>query len=103
MSETASIDRRVAVAIRLLAAIGGGYAVAAGLASLGALGLSAASLLSRSEAVVLASMLAFPIYLALLVWGFAERRLGRLCLMLAAAALASWGGAFTLVRLTAGA
>jgi hypothetical protein len=48
-------------------------------------------------------MLAFPIYLALLVWGFAERRLGRLCLMLAAAALASWGGAFTLVRLTAGA
>ena len=97
------MNRSVSIAVRLLAAIGGGYAVAAGLAALGAVGLSAASLFPRSEAVVLASLLAFLIYLALLIWAFAERRLGRLCLMLAAAALVSWGGAWGLLRLTAGA
>jgi hypothetical protein len=97
-------NRKVAtIVIRLLAAVGGGYAVAAGIAAFGAVGLSAASLLPRSEAVVLTSMLAFLVYLALLIWAFAERHVGRLCAILAVAALASWGGAWGLVRLTAGA
>lgn len=95
--------RKVAIIIRLVAAVGGGYAVAAGISAFGAVGLAAASLLPRSEAVVLTSMLAFLIYLAVLIWAFAERHLGRLCAILAIAALASWGGAWGLVRLTGGA
>lgn len=92
----------VSVAVRLVAAIGGGYAVAAGLAALAAVVLPAAAVLPRSEAVVLSSMLAFLVYLALLIWGFAEQRLARLCVIFASAALVSWGGAWGLVRLTAG-
>ena len=92
----------LSVLVRLVAAIAGGYAVAAGLAALAAVALPAAKLMPRSEAVVLASMLAFLIYLALLIWAFADRRLARLCLVMAAAGIASWGGALGLVRLTAG-
>ncbi|MCW5735490.1 MAG: hypothetical protein KIS73_15255 [Enhydrobacter sp.] len=97
------VGRKAAIFIRLIAAVGGGYAVAAGISAFGAVALSAASLLPRSEAVVLTSMLAFLLYLALLIWAFAERHLGRLCAVLAVAALASWAGAWGLVRLTGGA
>ena len=88
-----------AVTVRIVAAVGGGYAVASGLAALAAVGLPAAQLMPRSEAVVLASMLAFLVYLVLLIWAFADRRLGRLCLALAIVGVASWGGALALVRL----
>lgn len=90
------------VLVRLVAAIGGGYAVAAGLAALAAVALPAAGLMVRSEAVVLASMLAFLVYLALLIWAFADRRLARLCLVMVLAGIASWGSAWGLLRLTAG-
>lgn len=93
---------RLSVLVRLVAAIGGGYAVAAGLAALAAAALSTGGVMARSEAVVLASMLAFLVYLALLIWAFADRRLARLCLMLTAAGIVSWGGAWGLLRLTAG-
>ncbi|MDB5489480.1 MAG: hypothetical protein JWQ58_3195 [Reyranella sp.] len=92
----------LSVLVRLVAAVGGGYAVAAGLAALAAVALPAAKLMPRGEAVVLASMLAFLVYLALLIWAFADRRLARLCLAMAAAGIASWSGALGLVRLTAG-
>ncbi len=92
----------LSVVVRLVAAIGGGYAVAAGLAALAAVALPAAGLMVRSEAVVLASMLAFLVYLALLIWAFADRRLARLCLVMVAAGVASWGSAWGLLRLTAG-
>ena len=94
--------KAVPVVIRLVVAIGGGYAVSAGLAGLAAVALPAITPLPRSEAVVLASMLAFLIYLALLIWAFAEPRLVRLCLVLAAVGIASWGGALGLVRLASG-
>lgn len=97
-----SVLTGLSVFVRLVAAIGGGYAVAAGLAALAAVALPAARLMPRSEAVVLASMLAFLVYLALLIWAFADRRLIRLCLVLAGAGIASWGGAWGLLRLTAG-
>ncbi len=90
------------VFIRLVAAIGGGYAVASGLAALAAVALPAGGLMARSEAVVLASMLAFLVYLVLLIWAFADRRLARLCLVLAVAGVASWGGAWGVMRLTVG-
>lgn len=92
----------LSVLVRLVAAIGGGYAVAAGLAALAAVALPAAGLMVRSEAVVLASMLAFLVYLALLIWAFADRRLARLCFVMVGAGIASWGGAWGLLRLTAG-
>jgi len=107
-AEQANEDRRIPgrdgllVAIRVAAAVGGGYAVAAGLAALAAVALPAAGVVPRSEAVVLSSMLAFLVYLALLIVAFADRRLARLCLVLAGGAVASWGAAWGLVRLTVG-
>lgn len=94
--------KAVPVAIRLVAAIGGGYGVSAGLAALMALALPAATPMPRGEAVVLSAMLAFLVYLGLLIWAFAEPRLMRLCLLLAAAGAVSWGGALGLVRLANG-
>ncbi|TAJ84314.1 hypothetical protein [Reyranella sp.] len=90
------------IVLRLLAAIGGGYAVAAGLAALTAVILFVTGGLPRSEAVILASMLAFIFYLALLLWAFAERSLLRLCSMLVAAGVVSWGAAIGLMRLVGG-
>ena len=94
--------KAIPLILRLVAAIGGGYAVAAGLAALAALALPAVTTLPRSEAVVLASMLAFLVYLALLIWAFAEPRLSRLCLILAVVGMASWGAAFGFVHLATG-
>lgn len=90
------------IVLRLLAAIGGGYAVASGLAALTAVILFVTGGLPRSEAVILASMLAFLFYLALLLWAFAERSLLRLCSMLAVAGVVSWGATIGLMRLVGG-
>jgi hypothetical protein len=94
--------KAIPIIVRLVAAVGGGYAVSAGLAALASVALPSAGSMPRSEAVVLASMLAFLVYLVLLIWAFAEPRLIRLCLILAAAGIVSWGGAFGLVRLANG-
>ncbi len=101
MPVTAALNA-VPIVLRLIAAVGGGYAVSAGVAALLAVALPTITPMVRSEAVVLASMLAFPIYLALLIWSVAERRLLRLWLVLAAAGGVSWGGAVGLERLLAG-
>lgn len=90
------------VTVRVATAVGGGYAAAAGLAALIAVALPAAGLMVRSEAVVLTSMLAFLVYLALLIFAFAYRDLARLCLFVVGGAAASWAGAWTLARLTVG-
>lgn len=90
------------IVLRLLAAIGGGYAVAAGLAALTAVILFVTGGLPRSEAVILASMLAFVIYLVLLLWAFSERSLLRLCSMLVVTGVVSWGAAIGLMRLVGG-
>ncbi|WP_421997916.1 hypothetical protein [Reyranella sp.] len=82
------------IVLRVVAAFGGGYVVAAGLAALAAVILPRATAMLRSEAVVLASMLAFLVYLGVLIWAFAERRLGRLWLVVVVAAAASWLGAW---------
>lgn len=102
LSWSVATKRAIPIVLRLVAAIGGGYAVAAGLAALAAVGLPAATALPRSEAATLASMLAFLVYLALLIWAFAEPRLARLCCILVAAGIVSWGGAWGLVRLVSG-
>ena len=94
--------KAIPVIVRLIAAIGGGYAVSAGLAALAARILPATTAMPPREAIVLASMLAFLVYLGLLIWGFAEPRLVRLCVILTAVGVVSWGGAFGLVRLASG-
>ncbi|TAJ82119.1 iron transporter [Reyranella sp.] len=95
--------RGIAVVLRLILAIGGGYAVAAGVAAQLAVVLPVLTPLPRSEAVVLASMLAFVIYLAVLISAFAVRRLSHLAGLLVAAGASSWGGAWGIVRLGGGA
>jgi hypothetical protein len=100
--QRAGARKAIPILLRLVAAVGGGYAVSAGLAALAALVLPATTAMPRSEAVVLVSMLAFLVYLGLLIWGFAEPSLARLCLILAAVGVASWGGALGLARLASG-
>ena len=77
---------------RVLLALMGGYFLSAGLAGLCALGLG--RIMPRGEAVLLMAMCAFIVYLLLLLWAFAERRLARLWLALGggagAAQLALW-------------
>ena len=72
--------RALPILLRVAAAILGGYLLAAGVSALAAEAL--ASVLPPSEAVMLMVMLAFLIYLALLIWAFAERRLLRVLLVL---------------------
>ncbi len=49
--------------------------------------------MSRSDAVVLAAMLGFLLYLGLLLWAFAERRLSRLAIVLGGGTLLLHGAA----------
>ena len=71
--------RRTAIATRVAAAFGGGYACTAALVGSGALLLTLLGGLPRSEAVTLAAMLGFVLYLLLLIWGFTEPKLWRVC------------------------
>ncbi len=68
---------RARVALRIAAAVGGGYAWTAS-----CVGLLAALLpltgMARSEAVVLSAMLGYVIYLLVLLWAFSTRSLARL-------------------------
>lgn len=68
---------RARLLLRLCAALGGGYICTVALTTAAA---RFATLLGmpRSEAVYLGSLLALPLYLALLLWSFCEPRLRRL-------------------------
>jgi len=70
------------VALRVLGAVGGGYALSAALVALLSAALPLAGL-TRSEAVVLAATGGFGIYLLLLLWAFSVRSLARLWAVLA--------------------
>ena len=70
---------------RVLLAVVGGYFLTSGLVSTGAVILAA--IMPSSDTVVLMAMLGFVIYLALLLWGFTERRLTRLWLVLGGGAV----------------
>lgn len=61
---------------RLLVVILGGYALMAGVVALAGVVLPRLGI-AASEAVLLAAMLGFPIYLAVLLWGFHARPLRR--------------------------
>jgi hypothetical protein len=83
---------RLAVIARIALAVFGGYAASAGFVATFSVALPLTGMV-RSEAVVLSSMLGFIVYAALLLWGFAERRLWRFCFALA---LLAGGGAVAL-------
>lgn len=73
--------------LRLLGAVFGGYALTA--LAVAAAGAVLARLgMVRSEAVVLAAMLGFVVYLVLLLWAFSVKSVVRLWLALAASAAA---------------
>lgn len=78
-----------ATALRVLGAVGGGYALTALAVAVGALALARAGM-PRSEAVALAAMLGFVLYLALLLWGFSVRHVGRLWLAFGAGGAVMW-------------
>ena len=65
-------------ALRVMAAVGGGYALCAAWVGLLAIVLPRWTGLPKSEAVVLSAMLGFVLYLLVLLWAFSVRSLGRL-------------------------
>lgn len=75
-------SRRGSLALRVVAAIGGGYACTVALASAGAHLLVRYGSMARSEAVILTAMLSFILYLVLLIWSFSEPRLSRVWALL---------------------
>lgn len=80
----------VPMTLRVLGAVLGGYAFSSGLVALTAVALPLVGL-ARSEAVLLAAMLGFVLYLLVLLWAFAERRLWRVWLVLIGGAILSYG------------
>jgi hypothetical protein len=86
----------VRIALRVVGTVAGGYACTALAVTVGA-ALLARFGMARSESVVLMAMLGFPLYLALLLWGFATRQVRTLWL-----ALAAMAGALALARAALG-
>lgn len=89
--------RALAIVARIAMVVVGGYGLSAGLSALLAAALAAGGVLPRSEAVLLASVLAFVMYLVILLWGFAHARLWRVAFVIGLATPA----AFWLARLLA--
>ncbi|WP_200845121.1 DUF3649 domain-containing protein [Roseomonas sp. 18066] len=80
MPSRASELRRVAgIVARLLAGLGGGYAVAA----MASAWLATSLPMPRVEAVITATLLSFLILAGCIVWAFAARRLGRMAVGIA--------------------
>jgi hypothetical protein len=93
---------RTFIVLRLAIAVLGGYALSASLVAFSGLALSATSLLPRSEAVVLASMLGFVVYLCVFIWAIAEKRLALLGLAFALTIAVLAGGVYGLQFLVRG-
>jgi len=78
------------VSLHVFGAVFGGYALIALMVPLAGAAMAGLGM-ARSEAVVLAAMLGFVAYLALLVWGFSVKSTTRLWLKLASGAAATAG------------
>lgn len=87
------INGTIRIVLRVVAAVGGGYAFAAAFVAFGAVLLSLTTVLPRGEATILMAMVGFVIYLLVLLWAFAERRVWLIWLAL-------FGGAGLLYGLT---
>lgn len=95
------MKRAFAIIARAVGAVLGGYALSAGLSAALAVTLPLVSSIPKSEAVLLASMLGFVIYLLVLLWVLVERRLLLVLLVLGGGALLSSGVAYWLSPLLA--
>ncbi|AJP56960.1 iron uptake protein [Pandoraea vervacti] len=88
-ANTGGLGRRGALVARIVAAIGGGYAVAA-LASVAVLALP----MSKPQAVITGELASFAIYAGAVVWVFAARSAWRawagLLIVATPLALAAW-------------
>lgn len=87
------------LASRVIAVVVGGYAATVGLVALFAVLFTLVLGMARSEALVLASMVGFLGYAAIVIWGFAERRSLRLWVILGGGAVLSHAVAILLARL----
>ncbi len=85
-------QRRWSMAWRCLTALVGGYAAAAGLATLAARLLP----IARVEATAWAMIVAFPLYAAIGLWAFHEPRLARVAGAIWSLAIAAIGAALLL-------
>lgn len=85
MTTAGASFRRLVLAMRIVGAIAGGYALTALAVAAVSAALARAGM-ARSEAVALCAMLGFVVYLVLLLWGFSVRRVSRLWLGLAGGA-----------------
>lgn len=88
--QAVTASRAATVVARVVVAVGLGYAAAAGLTAAVAIILTRVGV-ERSEAALTSFIFGLIAYLALLLWGFAARRLGVLALILAAIAVAGFG------------
>ncbi|MDP9899777.1 DUF3649 domain-containing protein [Variovorax ginsengisoli] len=84
---TAGVGYRLGVASRVVAAIAGGYGVAALSAAVLALCLPAAFGMARSEAALTGTLLSFLIFALAVIWVFAARTAARAWVGLAMAAV----------------
>ncbi|MFA7595083.1 MAG: hypothetical protein WCY92_01910 [Novosphingobium sp.] len=81
--------RGLRIAARVLASIVGAYAVTAGATALIAVLLVFTAGIARSDALIVGSMIGYAVFALLMLWCFAERRLARVWLALAGAAIAT--------------
>ncbi|MFT3967543.1 MAG: hypothetical protein QM690_16845, partial [Sphingobium sp.] len=77
------------IAVRVLAATGGAWAATMGSVALVAVLLLLAAPLTRSDALIVGSMIGYPLFAFLMLWCFAERWLSRVWLVLLLATLAT--------------
>ena len=89
------------IAQRVLLAVGGGYALTSAAVTLAGAALAALGV-ARGDAVLACMMLGVAAYVAVVVWAFAERRLGRLWLVLGGGALLGAGLVRVLATAAAG-
>jgi hypothetical protein len=74
-SQGTAMRQTCAVSLHVIGAVGGGFACTTALVALAAVALPLITGMARSEAALLSAMLGFIVYLVLLLWAFAERRL----------------------------
>ncbi|MCK2096028.1 hypothetical protein [Thauera aromatica] len=91
---TVAARRHGAIAVRVLTAVGGGYACSAAAVAVLAALLALAGI-PRGQAAVAAALGGFPLYLGVLLWSFTAPRLARVGIVLGTttavcALLAAW-------------
>lgn len=77
------------ITARVLASLLGAYAVTSGFAALLAVLMILSTRVSRTDALIAASMISYVVFAVVMMWCFAERKLGRVWLVLLGAAIAT--------------